>query len=259
MLDVTGNNIANVSTTAYKASQVTFSDTLSSTMREATQSTATAGGTDPLQVGSGVQVANITTNTTQGTLTSTGQPLDMAIQGQGYFVVNNGSGDLYTRAGSFSVDSQNYLVDTATGYRVQRTGTTGVADGFQNAANTGIQIPYNTAIPANATSNVTLAGNLSANDDTTATTNVLTSTTPLLDTTGAAATDATELANIKGATIAAGDTFTLTGVLPDGSYVGGTWALSSARLTTPTPAARQRSPTARSPSPTTPPVTARPR
>ena len=125
MLDVAGNNIANVDTTAYKASTIHFSELLSETIKKASQPTANTGGTNPVQVGSGVGVSGIVADTTQGDIESTGNPLDMALEGQGYFVLNDGSQDVFTRAGSFSVDENCYLVDSSTGYRVQRIGNYG--------------------------------------------------------------------------------------------------------------------------------------
>ncbi|MFA5784998.1 MAG: flagellar hook-basal body complex protein, partial [Phycisphaerae bacterium] len=89
-------------------------------------------------------------------------PLDLALEGEGYFVVNDGEQDIYTRAGAFSVDSDSYLVDPATGYRVQRIGSVGEADGFQNVGDGDVRVPYDVAMPAQATSTMTVAGNLSA-------------------------------------------------------------------------------------------------
>jgi len=81
MLDVAGNNLANVNTTGYKSSTVTFAELLSQTIRGATGPTSNLGGTNPLQTGSGVEVAGITRNQTQGSIVSTGQDLDVAIDG----------------------------------------------------------------------------------------------------------------------------------------------------------------------------------
>jgi flagellar hook protein FlgE len=220
MLDVTGSNLANVNTTAYKASSVTFADMLGETMRSAEAPSASTGGTNPVEIGSGVSVANINLNMSQGSLVSTGQPLDMAIEGAGYFVLNDGQKDVYTRAGSFSVDSQNYLVDPATGYRVQRTGTDGVSEGFQSADDSGIRIPYDVSLPAKPTSAISMTGNLIAgNND--PTTNVLTSDTAWTVAGGAAAGDSTLLTDITGSTAAAGDTITITGTTCADAYAGG--------------------------------------
>ena len=120
MLDVAGNNLANVNTTAFKASRITFSELLSETIRKASQPSGSTGGTNPQQMGSGVGVAGISPNMSQGNIVNTGSPLDMAIEGEGYFVLTGTEGDVFTRAGSFSVDADGNLVDPGTGYLVQR-------------------------------------------------------------------------------------------------------------------------------------------
>lgn len=174
MIDVAGNNLANINTYAFKASRVTFSELLNQTMREASQPTENTGGTNPMQVGSGVGIASIDRNMNQGSLIHTGQPLDMAISGAGYFVLNDGQKDVFTRVGAFAVDSNYYLVDPSTGNRVQRIGSEGVSEGFQDASSNDIRIPYDVALPAKATENLSFTGNLSA-DDQKASTNLLTS------------------------------------------------------------------------------------
>jgi flagellar hook protein FlgE len=220
MLDVAGNNLANINSTAFKGSRVSFSDLLNETLREASQPTATSGGTNPVQVGSGVQVASVDRNMTQGSLVSTGQPLDMAIDGAGYFVLNTGSKDVYTRAGSFSVDANYNLVDPSTGYEVQRIGSQGVAEGFQDPSNNSIRIPYNVAMPAKTTTNITFTGNLSA-DENSPTTNVLASGTALTLSSGAVASEDTLLSDIQGSKVAAGDKIQISGLTRAGAYVGG--------------------------------------
>lgn len=109
MLDVTGNNIANVNTTGFKSSQAVFEDTLSQTLSAAGAGTTTTGGTNPAQVGLGVKVAGINTNFTQGSAETTGRNTDLMIQGDGFFVVNEGGQQLYTRAGALSLDAQGRL------------------------------------------------------------------------------------------------------------------------------------------------------
>jgi flagellar hook protein FlgE len=162
MLDVAGNNLANLNTTAYKASRVGFAELLSQTLEQGFEPTDRIGGTNPKQMGTGVTVASITPNMGQGNIVNTGSPLDVAIDGEGYFVVQDGIRDRYTRAGAFGVDADGYLVDPSTGYRVQRLGATGESDNFQVRGNNNIHIPYGVTLPARATSEVTLAGNLSA-------------------------------------------------------------------------------------------------
>ncbi len=110
MLDVTSNNIANVNTVGYKASETTFEDTLSQTLEGAGAPTATQGGTNPEQVGLGVQLAATQTNFTQGQSEPTGRATDLMINGDGFFVVANQGVQEYTRAGSFSLDLNGHLV-----------------------------------------------------------------------------------------------------------------------------------------------------
>jgi flagellar hook protein FlgE len=165
LLDVVGNNLANLNTTGFKSQTPLFSDLLYQTLSPASAS-SNGSGTNPIQVGYGTLTSTIDTNFSQGALTTTGNPLDAAIQGQGFFVANDGTQDLYTRAGAFSIDANGYLVDPATGYLIQRTGTVGEASavnpGFQTPGDDNIRIPLGTGIPAKATTNITLAGNLSA-------------------------------------------------------------------------------------------------
>jgi flagellar hook protein FlgE len=117
MLDVTGNNIANVNTTGFKSSSVQFQDTLSQLTRGAGAPGA-EGGTNPAQVGLGVQVSGIATNFNQGSSQATGKATDLMISGDGFFAVTNGGQTLYTRAGSFTPDAQGRLV-TADGAILQ--------------------------------------------------------------------------------------------------------------------------------------------
>jgi flagellar hook protein FlgE len=176
MLDVAGNNLANVNTTAFKASRILFSELLSETIRKASQPTTNTGGTNPVQMGSGVGVSGITPNMSQGNIVNTGNPLDMAIEGEGYFVLTDGQQDVYTRAGAFAVDQSSMLVDPATGYRVQRIGSEGEADGFQVAGDSDMHVPYDVAMAAKSTGTVTVAGNLSSDSSSTVPqTNVLAS------------------------------------------------------------------------------------
>jgi flagellar hook protein FlgE len=164
MIDVAGNNLANVNTTAFKASRITFSELLSETIKKASQPTSTVGGTNPQQMGSGVGVAGITPNTTQGNIVNTSNPLDLALEGEGYFVVSDGQQNIYTRAGAFAVDADSIMVDPSTGYRVQRIGSLGESDGFQIAGDSDLHVPYDVPMPARVTSQIVVSGNLSADE-----------------------------------------------------------------------------------------------
>jgi len=230
MIDVAGNNLANLNTTGYKASRVSFAELFSETLREASPSTATVGGTNPMQIGSGVSLGAIIKNMSQGSLENTGRDLDMALEGEGYFVLNDGNREVFTRVGSFAVDSQYYLVDPATGYRVQRIGSEGVADGFQDATGSSIRIPYDVALPAEATTHITYGGNLSA-DEQLVTTNRLSSTVEYTKG-NTTASDDTLLAELDQASgIADGDQILITGTDRNGNPVNATFTITAASST----------------------------
>jgi flagellar hook protein FlgE len=219
MLDVAGNNLANVNTTSFKASRITFSELLCETIKKASQPTSNVGGTNPQQMGSGVGVAGIAPDMSQGNLVNTGNPLDLAIEGEGYFVLRGSEGYYYTRAGALAVDADSNLVDPATGYLVQRIGSVGESDGFQTAGDTNIHVPYDTSMPASATSEVVVAGNLSADATLdTVQTNVLTSDVAYTTNNGTTAAGTTELDQLDqfSGTFGATTTITATGYDPGG-------------------------------------------
>lgn len=120
-MDVIGNNIANVNTTAYKSHSITFSELMSQTTQKASgpNETTGTGGTNARQIGLGVKSGAINVNVTgQGASQSTGNPFDIMITGDAFFVVNNGSENFFTRDGSFYVDGAGNLAMTSTGYNV---------------------------------------------------------------------------------------------------------------------------------------------
>ena len=125
MMDVVGNNIANVNTTGYKTGRITFQDIISQTIRGGQAPTATAGGLNPMQVGLGMQAGSVDTIVTQGNLQSTGKPTDLAVQGDGYFAVTDGVSTFYTRDGNFQLDANGTLVHAATGMKLTPTGAPG--------------------------------------------------------------------------------------------------------------------------------------
>ena len=130
MLDVVGNNLANSNTTGFKEQRANFSDLIYQSLTQGSAPNGNqSGGKDPIEVGSGVQVASLTPNMQQGSLQTTGNDLDMALQGNGFFVVKSPTQQLYTRAGAFGIDANNHLVDPATGDLVQRFGSVGRGDG----------------------------------------------------------------------------------------------------------------------------------
>lgn len=146
MLDVTGNNIANANTIGYKGATTVFQDTLSQMLTGGTASNAERGGTNPIQVGLGVQMATTATNFGQGSAQMTGRTTDLMIQGDGFFVVQRGNEQMYTRAGAFTFDETGTLV-TNTGSRVQGYGI--AADGTPDIAGGLIDITLDpAALPA---------------------------------------------------------------------------------------------------------------
>jgi flagellar hook protein FlgE len=161
MMDVVGNNIANINTSGFKASQTVFEDTLSQELRAAGTPQAGVGGTNPAQVGLGVRLGAIATNFGQGASQLTGRATDLAIQGDGFFSVRSGGEQLYTRAGAFSFD-QNGTMVTPDGSVVQ--GWLASAGGVinTNASPGDLKIPLGASLPPVQTSTTTLAGNLDA-------------------------------------------------------------------------------------------------
>ena len=160
-IDTIGNDIANINTTGYKSNEVQFEDLLGQTVAGATAPTATSGGIDPTQVGLGVKVAGIEANFTQGTSEQTGNPLDLSIQGDGFFIAQGSNQVYYTRSGSLDLDGQGNLV-TPDGYLVQ--GWPATANGAINTSAPlgALSIPSGQQIAANATSAITVGGNLAA-------------------------------------------------------------------------------------------------
>lgn len=110
-LDVIGNNIANVNTVGFKKGRVTFQDMMSQTSQSAMGPSGGRGGINPIQVGTGSALGSIDTLHTQGFRETTDNPLDLQIEGDGYFVVETPTGDAYTRAGNFYLDEDNYVVN----------------------------------------------------------------------------------------------------------------------------------------------------
>jgi flagellar hook protein FlgE len=163
-IDVTGNNIANSNTVGFKESTVNFATQFLQTQSIGSAPTNSRGGTNPRQVGLGVKVAEISPEFTQGTVEISSNPLDIAIEGDGFFIVQGAQGEqLYTRNGQFKTNSDNEVV-TITGQRVLGYG---VDDNFeiQPTGLTTLQIPLGAAAVAQATENVFLEGVLSPTSD----------------------------------------------------------------------------------------------
>ncbi|MGP1587821.1 MAG: flagellar hook protein FlgE [Treponemataceae bacterium] len=165
-LDVIGNNIANVNTTGFKRGRVNFQDMISQQMSGAAKPTEEVGGVNPKEVGLGVSIASIDTIFTQGNLQSTGVSTDVAIQGNGFFVMQNGEKTYYTRAGNFGIDKNGTLVNPANGMRVQGWMAKEVNGQMilqTSASPEDLVIPVGSKDPAKATQNINFACNLNKN------------------------------------------------------------------------------------------------
>lgn len=168
-MDVIGNNIANVNTTAYKSSSMTFSELMSQTTQKASGANATTGvgGTNAKQIGLGVKAGAINTAiTTQGSAQSTGNPFDIMITGDNFFVVSNGSENFFTRDGSFYVDGAGNLAMTSTGYNVMGWGVDKTTGNIKQDTVTALRImsSANMTYPPEATTKANISGILDQND-----------------------------------------------------------------------------------------------
>ena len=168
-MDVIGNNIANVNTTAYKSSSMTFSELMSQTTQKASGANATTGvgGTNAKQIGLGVKAGAINTAiTTQGFAQSTGNPFDIMITGDNFFVVSNGSENFFTRDGSFYVDGAGNLAMTSTGYNVMGWGVDKTTGNIKQDTVTALRImsSANMTYPPEATTKANISGILDQND-----------------------------------------------------------------------------------------------
>ena len=168
-MDVIGNNIANVNTTAFKSSSMTFSELMSQTTQKASGANATTGvgGTNAKQIGLGVKSGAINTAiTTQGSAQSTGNPFDIMITGDNFFVVNNGSENFFTRDGSFYVDGAGNLAMTSTGYNVMGWGVDEATGSIKQDTVSALRImsAANMTYPPEATTQAYISGILDEND-----------------------------------------------------------------------------------------------
>lgn len=164
MLDVVGNDIANVSTVGFKISSALFSDVLSQTLRGAGAPVGELGGTNPAQIGLGSQLVGTTQSFTQGALQRTGRSTDVAIQGDGFFVVRTPNEQLYTRAGSFTLDAAGNLTTPEGGFVLgwQANQQGGINT---NAAPAALRVPVGDLLPPVVTDRIELGGNLRATTD----------------------------------------------------------------------------------------------
>lgn len=167
-MDVIGNNVSNVNTTGFKKGRVTFQDILSQTVSGAAKPTDERGGINPQQVGLGMNVSSIDTIMTQGSLQTTGKNTDLAITGEGFFVMQEGEQTYYTRAGNFMLDSEGLLVN-GSGLKVQGWNAVTLDNGERyintSAPLDDLVIPIGEKLEARSTSQVTFKSNLNSETD----------------------------------------------------------------------------------------------
>jgi flagellar hook protein FlgE len=211
-LSVVANNIANTNTVAFKSSRALFKPQFYVTEGGGTPPSSDFGGTNPSQRGLGAVVATIEKDFSPGAIEPTGKPTDLAVDGNGFFVVK-GDGQRYTRDGSFSLNASNQLVTSAgdfvQGYAADQDGNVQIGELSE------VTIPLGTTTTASPTGNVTLEGNLNANGEVATGASILTS--QLITTAGGTVpTGASLLSDLRdtrtGATLfAAGDVLNLAG------------------------------------------------
>ena len=175
-MNVIGNNLANVNTTAYKGSRVGFQDMLSQTVQGASAPNSGQGGRNSIQYGLGVTVGATAVNGEQGSLGATNRPTDLAIQGNGYFVVADAGRQYFTRDGSFDTDESGTLVHRGTGARL--LGWTADANGkidnsktiekdsylkFETGSQKALQITSRATLTGNLNSSATATDKVTSN------------------------------------------------------------------------------------------------
>jgi len=222
-IEVVGNNIANVNTTSFKGSRIDFETQFSQTLKQGSAPSADLGGSSPSQIGLGVLVGAVTRDNSQGSLQPTGRNTDLAIEGNGFFVLNINGAQRFTRAGTFQLDRDFNLVDPKTGGLVQGFG---VDDDF-NVLETlpqDVNIPLGQLTIAEPTTTVNFGGELNTAGNV-ATTGTFITTDPIFSnaagTVPAAATDAlTSLFDSSGTNLfTLGDVITTTGISKGGSIL----------------------------------------
>jgi len=223
-LEVIGNNIANVNTTAFKSNRMLFAPTFNRSFSLGTAPSSSSGGTNPGQVGLGVTIAGTQRNFNNGAINVTGISTDLAIEGDGFFIVEQNGEQFFTRAGAFQTNSQNELI-TLSGARVQGFG---IDEDFNVVSGRleSISVPLGTLTLAEATENVTFSGNLNADSDVAVNGSIF--TFAALTAGGAPITTATLLTALDPAgTFAVDDVITISGAsrggknVPDASFTVG--------------------------------------
>ncbi|HET6454782.1 MAG TPA: flagellar hook protein FlgE [Armatimonadota bacterium] len=167
-MDVISNNIANINTIGFKASRVNFREMLSQTVQGAkAPKPGGTGGTNPVQIGLGTSIGSVDASISQGSLISTGKATDVAIEGNGYLILGDGSGKYFTRDGSLTLDSEGVLVSAGSGLKVlgwMADPFTGVIDNAAPiSASSAIRLPVGQLAICRQTTSLTYGGNLDSN------------------------------------------------------------------------------------------------
>jgi len=214
-LDVIGNNIANVNTTGYKASRMTFADALSETISGAKGQAGNFTGANPIQIGRGVMISSIDTNFKQGSLDASGIISDVAINGKGFFVVTDGTQKFYTRAGGFQILDDGSIMAQGGNYFVMGRLADDRGRLQSTTAMEKLTLPFGRKEPAKATSNVDVYCNLDKNaskvEEWLGKDQILSNGKPIKG--------STDLALIDGNKIMLGDQIEITGTDRDGKKI----------------------------------------
>lgn len=212
-MDVIGNNIANVETSGFKSSRVSFSEMLS-------QSISSGGGLEsaPIagaQVGLGVRIASIDRDFNQGSLQATGRKTDLALEGKGFFMVSDGVQKFLTRSGNFAFNKDGFFVDQA-GRKVQGFNANASGEVLASGTTRDIRIDFENVFEPQATQNVFVAGNLDAN---TSKVQVVQAQSALTTTSGALANSGSDLNDLAQTStpLVAGDQISFDFTLNDGT------------------------------------------
>ncbi len=225
-MDVLGNNIANINTIGYKGGRINFSESLNQTLATAQPGLGT-GYVNPMQVGLGMKTVSIQNNFSQGSLENTGVQTDLALEGDGFFVLQGSTGRLFTRAGQFYFNAEGKLVNqrglAVQGWAINETTTT---NGFGPGNLSDVVIDPNMISEAQETGNVYLSGNLNAGLETT--TEVWTMSNAFTDG-GVNATAATAINDLDQVStpLVDGDTIIISGTDSDGTAISATYTYSA--------------------------------
>ena len=231
-LNVIGNNIANINTIGFKSSRTTFKELLSQTVSGARSPQEGLGGTNPVQFGLGSAIGSIDSIITQGSLTATGLTTDVAIQGDGFFILSNGAETFYTRTGAFTFDANGTLINPSNGFIVQ--GRLADEQGIVTPTPTveDLTISFGKVSPPKSTTAVNFRGNLNANSDPREavwTGNLGTDTLTGAPSTGATLINDLSITNID---LSDGDVINIVGTKADGSSAAGTFTFDSTTAST---------------------------